>query len=49
MMAYFYQDSTYRDMNDAPRTLTLLKKKKDMSLPNLKRKLYIAKVFILIP
>ena len=48
MMAYFYQDSTYRDMNDAPRTLTLLKKK-DMSLPNLKRKLYIAKVFILIP
>ena len=35
MMAYFYQGSTYRDMNDAPRALKAFHQAVDLNVPNL--------------
>ena len=35
MMAYFYQGSTYRDMNDAPRALKAFQQAVDLNVPNL--------------
>ena len=35
MMAYFYQGSTYRDMNDAPRALKAFQQVVDLNVPNL--------------
>ena len=35
MMAYFYQGSTYRDMNDAPRALKAFQQAVDLKVPNL--------------
>ena len=35
MMAYFYQGSTYRDMNDAPRALKAFQQTVDLNIPNL--------------
>ena len=34
MMAYFYQGSTYRDMNDAPRALKAFQQAVDLNVPN---------------
>ena len=34
MMAYFYQGSTYRDMNDAPRPLKAFQQAVDLNVPN---------------
>ena len=34
MMAYFYQGSTYRDMNDAPRALKAFQQAVDLDVPN---------------
>ncbi|MBR5204263.1 MAG: sel1 repeat family protein [Bacteroidaceae bacterium] len=34
MMAYFYQGSTYRDMNDAPRALKAFQQAMDLNVPN---------------
>ena len=35
MMAYYYQGSTYRDMNDAPRALKAFQQAVDLNVPNL--------------
>ena len=35
MLAYFYQGSTYRDMNDAPRALKAFQQAVDLKVPNL--------------
>ena len=35
MMAYFYQGSIYRDMNDAPRALKAFQQAVDLNVPNL--------------
>ena len=35
MMAYYYQGSTYRDMNDAPRALKAFQQVVDLNVPNL--------------
>ena len=35
MMAYFYQGSTYRDMNDAPRALKAFQQAVDLNVPSL--------------
>ena len=35
MLAYFYQGSTYRDMNDAPRALKAFQQAVDLNVPNL--------------
>ena len=35
MMAYYYQGSTYRDMNDAPRALKAFQQVLDLNVPNL--------------
>ena len=35
MLAYFYQGSTYRDMNDAPRALKAFQQAVDLNIPNL--------------
>ena len=35
MMAYFYQGSVYRDMNDAPRALKAFQQAVDLNVPNL--------------
>lgn len=34
MMAYYYQGSTYRDMNDAPRALKAFQQALDLNVPN---------------
>lgn len=34
MLAYFYQGSTYRDMNDAPRALKAFQQALDLNVPN---------------
>ena len=35
MLAYYYQGSTYRDMNDAPRALKAFQQAVDLNVPNL--------------
>ena len=35
VMAYYYQGSTYRDMNDAPRALKAFQQAVDLNVPNL--------------